>query len=364
MKPDRPDSSGLPAPSGLEHEAAEWIARRYEGLSPVRQAEFERWLHADPRHAAALRELDEVWQQLDRVRLPARVAAGAADPDALALRRPFLRRFVPLLAAAAALAVAWLGWNQAGSKSSGGGIAAATTPAYADAIATDVGHLRKVDLPDGSVVRVNADSRIEVAYTAVERRVRLVRGEAHFTVTKNPPRPFVVDAAGVAVRAVGTAFNVRLRPEAIEVLVTEGRVRVADAARDESLVAPRAATGADREPPVVQAGERVVIAAAPVPAAPRAPVAVAPVEAPEMERLLAWRDRRIEVVAAPLGEIVAEFNRYNRGKLVVAEPELAARRFGGSFRADEPETFVRLLETRFGLRAERQDAVTVLQAGQ
>jgi len=93
-------------------------------------------------------------------------------------------------------------------------------------------------------------------------------------------------------------------------------------------------------------------------------VAADRVAAPDLARVLAWQERRLEFVAAPLAEIVAELNRYNRTQLVVADAALAAQRFGGSFRADQPETLVRLLETRFGLRAERRGDETILRAGE
>jgi transmembrane sensor len=82
-----------------------------------------------------------------------------------------------------------------------------------------------------------------------------------------------------------------------------------------------------------------------------------------LARGLAWQERRLEFVAAPLAEVVAEFNRYNRMQLIVEGAGLAAERFGGSFRADQPDTLVRLLETRFGLRAERRGNETILRAG-
>jgi transmembrane sensor len=72
-------------------------------------------------------------------------------------------------------------------------------------------------------------------------------GEAHFFVEKDPQRPFVVNAAGIDVRAVGTAFNVRIDPAAVEVLVTEGRVRVDPAVPHDDpaapAVSPRASAG-------------------------------------------------------------------------------------------------------------------------
>ncbi|MEN9813374.1 MAG: hypothetical protein RL479_2060 [Verrucomicrobiota bacterium] len=345
----------------VEREAAEWVALRYQGLSPAQAAAFERWLRADSRHAAVFHELEEVWRGLDRVRLPAEDRLGPPDPDLLAPRRPRFFRVGPLLAAAAALAVAWLGWSAWTPAKAGNGRneVAAGALAYSGMVATEVGHLDKLALPDGSIVRINTDSRVEVAYSAGERRVRLVRGEAYFTVAKDATRPFVVDAAGVAVRAVGTAFNVRLRPAGVDVLVTEGTVRVSDPVRAAGGVSPAPPVAAPGLP-LLQAGERLVIPVGEGRAEPVVPVAPVVVPAAEMARALAWQDQRIDVVAVPLAELVAEFNRYNSQKLVVADAALGERRFGGSFRVDAPETFARLLETRFGLRVERRGQVIVI----
>jgi transmembrane sensor len=82
----------------------------------------------------------------------------------------------------------------------------------------------RLALPDGSRVELKDGSEVVVQYSASERRVKLTGGEAHFTVWKDKTRPFIVNAAGVEVRAVGTAFNVRLEAKSVEVLVTEGRV--------------------------------------------------------------------------------------------------------------------------------------------
>src|SRR5688500_14994795 len=75
-------------------------------------------------------------------------------------------------------------------------------------------------LPDGSVVELNAGAELALEFNSALRRVTLVRGEAHFQVTKNPERPFVVRAGNAEVRAVGTAFAVQLGTGLVDVLVT------------------------------------------------------------------------------------------------------------------------------------------------
>ncbi|MDP3071944.1 MAG: FecR domain-containing protein, partial [Opitutaceae bacterium] len=217
-------------------------------------------------------------------------------------------------------------------------------------------------LADGTVVELNGDAVIVSDYTATARRVRLERGEAHFTVTKDTARPFTVTAAGVAVRAVGTAFNVRLADSAVEVLVTEGQVRLQP---QPSPVAPGDTRAT--EPPVPAAAEhvltvrqRAVVATTPTAAAPE----IATLTPGEIERVLAWQHRLITFTATPLREIVAEFNRRNATQLVLADPELAALRVSASLRSDNVTGFVKLLETAFGVRTVRRSESEILLSRQ
>ncbi|HRG57142.1 MAG TPA: FecR domain-containing protein, partial [Lacunisphaera sp.] len=203
------------------------------------------------------------------------------------------------------------------------------------------------------------------AFPPAERRIRLERGEAHFTVAKNPDRPFIVEAGGVSVRAVGTAFNVRLDSKAVEVLVTEGKVRVDDTASGRSLLAAPAGVDPAVLPtlghPILGAGQKVVV----TPEAERvsAGIAATAVSVDEIQRTLSWQERRLDFDLAPLSEIVAEFNRYSRHKLVIGDPVLAEKRFGGSFRPDDQAGFVRMLQENFGVTVQETETATVLRAG-
>ena len=395
-------------PSAIERDALEWMARLDRGMTPEQEAEFDRWLAADVRHAAMFAEFDGTWALLDRMReIPEAVAAsspGEVDPEALApsscvaaavdredgacsrrgtaapdstggqaCRAAARRWVVPAsLAAAAVFVVAYLQWPLAS-------VVGERNAAYAVSLATELGELRKVALPDGSVVQLNTDSAVEVQFSSSARRLRLTRGEAHFTVAKNRARPFTVSAGGLDVRAVGTVFNVRLRSEAVEVLVTEGKVMVDDepsqrpsptgaesaAVRD----APPRDGSADAgrlsppslAPRALAAGEKITISLAPRSSAVSTPAASVAVPLVEIERSLAWQERRLEFVSAPLAEMVAEFNRYNRRKLVIADAALAAQRFGGVFRPDDSAGFVRTLEINFGVVTEQQPDQTILR---
>lgn len=333
----KPSPTPPPDPEEIEATAAVWLSLRDRGLNEEETAEFVRWLQESPRHAEVFADLDRVWGDLDRT-AALRPAAGATAPDLLAPRARIRNRRRRLawasLAVAAGLAVGWVGWGTWQSRPTA---------------ETAVGAFQKLDLPDGSVVQLNTDSAIKVRYSEQERRVELLRGEAHFDVAKNPARPFIVAADRVAVRAVGTAFNVRLLSDAVDVLVTEGKVQVNDAKQGVSLL-PAAPGGSGI--PLLMERERVRVALAPsaVGSAPP-PATIAAVPAAGIHRALAWQERRLEFDDTPLPEVVAEFNRYNRTQLVLADPLLARRRFSGNFRADGYEVFVRLLEENFGLAA-------------
>lgn len=314
--------------------ASEWLARRDRGLTPAEQDAYLQWLAENPAHGRVIAQLEKAWGFMDRLEQWRPAHSAQPNPDLLA--KPHSRRIWFLsgaLAAAAVIAVA-LVWQPFGQ-------AEVTPVAAPTAKLVRNSEVRK--LADGSTVEMHRGSDISVDFSGTERRVRLLGGEAHFTVAKNMERPFIVDAGGVAVRAIGTSFNVKLQPGSVEVLVTEGTVRV-----------DQPAVSSDPIVPALTIGERTSVSLVPV-AAPVAPEVIR-VDEVEMERRLAWQGLRIEFNDSPLAEAVAEFNRHSGGPRIDLAPgaaELAQMKIGGSFRADNVEAFVRLLETGFGVGAER-----------
>ncbi len=329
--------------SDIDAQALAWFGRREGGLTPQEEGEFQAWLEADPRHAEHYGQLDEIWTL--SFALKERVAAPSAVDYPLAPRRSAFRRgWIPTaLAAAATIAIGLYLWRR-------------PDPSFVRyAIVTEVGGIKKLELPDGSVVRLNSDTAVAVELTKSERRIALERGEAHFTVAKDPSRPFVVTAAGVSVRAVGTAFNVSLKSASLEVFVNEGKVKVEEKSRASSTTMPSVDLS-----PVLEAGHKIVVDLKPVPITQ--PMAtVVPVAPPEAERTLAWQAKMLEFDDRPLREIIAEFNRYNQHQLVLLDEALARRTFGGTFRADDYAVLVELLERQFAVIAERSGQQTTLR---
>lgn len=298
----------------VEMQASRWLAARDSGSQTREQAEeFNRWLDADIRHRIAYLRLEAVWRRAEKLR-DLRPLDRGANPDLLS--QPTRRRWPLALAASVVVALLAGGWAWQQHFSW-------------QRFETQVGGFERIVLEDGSVIDLNTDSELRVRLRSAQRELQLLRGEGRFQVAPDAQRPFTVAAAGAAVRAVGTAFTVRLHESAqVDVLVSEGKVAVA-------------AERVQRTPPL-GAGEAAVVLAD--------RVSVTRVEPQALVRRLAWTSGRLDFRGESLGEAVREFNRYNRRKIVIRNPELAGLRVGGSFTATDPQSFASALGSAFDIR--------------
>jgi transmembrane sensor len=209
-------------------------------------------------------------------------------------------------------------------------------------------------LPDGSLVELQPGTELAINFSPASsgpRRVELVKGTAFFQVAKNPERPFVVTSGGIGFRAVGTAFSVGLGQSAVEMIVTEGRVAIDDA--------PAVAT-ARTSPPIVTAGNRVVVDLVQPTVAP---VITSTTEA-EVGSKLAWRVPRLEFNETPLAEVVGLLNQQGGHRLSLGSAELGRVEISGALRADNLEPLLQMLEANYGIRAVRgADGRIELQRG-
>lgn len=327
-----------PGDARAQREALLWMSRIDRGLTPTEQDEFFAWLARSPAHGDSLNRCRQRWRRLDRLADWRPELSAAPNPDLLAPRpRPCWRQWgVPALLAAASIAVIATVWQPHGND--------ARESVTASFVAKPED--RRI-LPDQSVVKLNDGAVHDVLYTDTERRIRLRSGEAFFKVTKDPRRPFVVEAGGATVRAVGTAFNVRFAGGELDVLVAEGSVEVAPpmAPRREPSVALAP------DPTVLGARQRVSLSLA----APLARGQIATLTRREIQQTLAWQHGLMTFQDQPLAAIVEELNRLNQRQIALMDEPVAALRFSGTFRSDNLDGFVRLLETSFGADVTHRD---------
>jgi transmembrane sensor len=211
---------------------------------------------------------------------------------------------------------------------------------------TAIGEQAAVALPDGSSFDLNTDSRIWVDYSQRQRVIRLERGEAFFKVAHDTARPFWVRAGDYWVRAVGTAFNVYLRPTGVEVTVSEGTVKVVNATANEPPPSDAAITGFTA---AVTAGEQADVH-------DRAEV-IHELDSAQISRLLAWRNSSLYFQDQPLGEVVNEMMRYTTLKIEFDDDALRSLPVGGTFQTspDGVEALLTMLHDGFGTTVRRDD---------
>lgn len=209
--------------------------------------------------------------------------------------------------------------------------------------ATAIGEQRSVVLNDGSVVILNTSSAIQVKLTKTARTIHLMSGEALFQVAHDKTRPFYVVAGNTTVRAVGTQFNVDRRASGTTVTVIEGRVSV-ESGTENPIDKPTDIGTSIR----LSAGEGVTVSPRVKPHATAANIATA----------TAWTQRRLIFEHRPLGEVAAEFNRYNRQKIQIESAELRSQEVTGVFAANDPSSFLDFVAKIPGVSIEQQADVT------
>lgn len=315
-----------------------WTVRVDRGLTPPEQDEFSQWLAGDSRNRAAWAEHRHEWEELDRLAGLQCTIDAVPDPDLLRPARARLARLRPTVWMAAAAVVAFAAFIVGSLKTKE---PAEIRPSIR--ITPGLTRITQQHLSDGTVVELNRGAIVDEYYSQTERRVSVRTGEAHFTVVKDPSRPFVVEVGGVSVRAVGTAFNIRLADGLLAVIVTAGRVQVGGAGTGVAH-----GTGGQT---LLSAGQSTTINLSDR----AAPLAARQLSAEELEQFLAWQPRVLDFNGASLHEIMHGFNRHNPVHLVTSDPQIADLRLSATIRSDNVEGFLRLLRSAFQIEADWKD---------
>jgi transmembrane sensor len=305
----------------LSDEAVEWLVRvKFGQATPAAHAD---WRRRSPAHDAAAREAEALWQDVGETR----VAAAAARHRPLPQRAHPSRRLVVGGGIAASLAIGVVASGVIGPPA---GLLSDHT--------TRIGERRRIVLPDQSIALLNTASALSVRYTAGARDLRLDAGEALFQVEKDAARPFIVHAGPGAARALGTTFAVRRADDEIRVVVSEGQVLV---------LAP----GADAVR--LAAGEGAAFGADGLHGAP------GPLDA---AAATAWHRGKLIFNQRPLGEVVAELDRYHRGRILLADAELAGLPVTGVFGLDDRDGVLHSIERVLPVSVSRWPLLTILRA--
>ena len=336
--------TAFPDLQGIEAEAFAWIVKLDSGeVSSEDHAAFREWRERSQRHRDALMQACDFWGGLDRLShlevlsedRPSAVGEAVA-PSVVSRRR---KAFRPRLFAAAAAIVLLIGvaaiLRYQGPDST-------EQPQF---YSTEVGAQETILLSDGSEVILNTDSRLEVRFSHARRDVRLLQGEAHFEVVSDPDRPFAVLAGNSAVRAVGTAFTVRMFEERVQVIVTEGSVELhslENIAVDADIAQVYGNDLSLRRLAKVSAGQNAVFG-----------VEIEQIQTlgeETLHRQLAWHQGMLTFAGDPLSKVVDDVSRYTEISITIDDPALLDLPVGGLFRIGDVEALFDAVQQSLGVR--------------
>lgn len=328
----------------IEEEAARWLLRREDpDWSTADAVALAAWLDCTMAHRAAFWRLEQGWAAADRV-----AALGLSAPPARASRLGW-RRGIGSIARmprgfrgsiAASLLVFLLAGGIWWSRIISSPAPEAVTLAYR----TPVGGQRLLKLDDGSRVEMNTATTLRASAGSDTREVWLDDGEAYFDIVHRRDRDFVVHAGPRTITVLGTRFIVRRAGDKVTVAVLSGRVRVQDAVPE---------AGARMRSAVVTTGDIAV-------SQPRATLITTDTPV-RVDAIAAWRNGMIVFDNTTLSDATAEFNRYSKRPIHVADPALAELRIGGSFRTRDGAAFVELMRRAYHVRVRDDDTAIVLE---
>ncbi len=350
----------------IEEEAAAWLIK-LDSDTPVSAADrqaLHEWLGRSPIHREEINDLADFWGRMNVLTelavplgrsetQPERSAFTIAYRVLFSLNRTSIATVVLLLG----VAIVFSSWMTTDPLTTSNGL-----------YATAVGQQQTTHLADGSVIQLNTNSQMEVAYNEHYRNIRLLQGEGHFSVTKNPDRPFRVYAGDGRIQAVGTAFSIRLQDQDVNITVTEGRVSLASF---NELKTTASKAGTDNKEQgirdsraddyaenlgILEVGQNTIIKHRILKESTDEQTkldTIQTIEEQELARRLSWRKGLLIFAGESLEDVVAEIGRYTTVSIDITDPEVRAIKIGGQFKVGEIDAMFDVLEENFGLRVTR-----------
>ena len=304
-----------PPPQGfsgdtLTREALGWLLHLNSGnASDEDRAAFEAWQNWSEQHRQATARAKRLWGELGPALITKKAGAGK------------LPAIVVAAIGLAALAYA-------------GGLFGSPASYFAD-YASSTGEIRHIVLKDGSEVDLDTGTSFDVSDG--DRAITLHTGQVFVKVKPGNPTPFTVSTGSVRSVALGTAFAVRRDVGQETILVSESSVRVSG----------------------TELAQAVDVAAGFAVTAAHGSALVGPVAA-DVAAMTAWRNGELRFTQRPLGDVIAELNRYRRGRIVILGGDLKSMPVTGNVEIADVDSFLSSLQTALPVKVLRIPGFTTI----
>ena len=334
--------------SEIEAQARAWVVQLDGDPGKDEIMEFRAWLQKSPLHREIFRQASETWGDMDRL-AEVYFAHDDSRKDVRFLPRFTSNRFIfasgiafACLIMVAVVSIFILNQNYANKQVSSSRVSTAYK--------TTIGEIRTVVLPDGTNVKMNTDTSLNVSYGQETRLVNLKAGEAFFEVAHDADKPFVVRVGNYLVRATGTAFSVKMLDNNFDVLVTNGQVDVKalkHPSSDYGMLDLRSVDHSNllatlsKDQKFILHGDQ------------DKPELIESVKPGGVEKSLSWRDGMLMFDDDPLENVITEINRYSTTKVVISDSRIRDIRFGGYFHISDISSILATMEENYGIHADR-----------
>lgn len=328
--------------------ASLWISAIDRGLNIQEQEQFKLWMLQSTAHQNAVYELAQLWDDLSvlnelSVLFPNKHSAGIKTKPA----------YVYGIAASIIAALMMYSYFLINIDSNFNQNLAKVN--YTKIYKTKVGEQATYVLPDGTIVQLNTNSSLEVAYSQGRRQLLLSRGEGRFNVAKDASRPFSVMAGDKSFTALGTVFNVQRNTSSdLELVVTEGKVMITDpsvAVNADDFKAYQQADNSNHE--IRQINANIVISGEKAIIEQSVTKPITQLSVDDVQRDLAWQNGMLIFNGEQLVDALNEVSRYTATRFELSSDELARIKVAGVFKAGDVAGLLESLQNNFSIEHER-----------
>ncbi|MFC7292847.1 FecR family protein [Hirschia litorea] len=323
--------------------AQEWFLLINSGSASEQQYRaLDQWLEQDIKHKQAFESIRALWMSLDLVEdiesfLP-------VEPEE-APRRGAANWLMGARAMTAAAFLIGCGVIiSTGSLFDGfGNEETESLNATAGAVlqfATLTGKIQNIELEDGSLVKLDAESELTVTFSDKKRYVNLLKGRAFFDVAKDEARPFIVDTGENLVTVKGTAFDIRKSVNDVRVSVLEGVVDVSKAKDPSNEILVQLLPG------------KQMLA--------KIDGSLKEVRSFDKDKQTGWTKGHLSFSQARLEDIIIDANKYRDNKIVLSEQSIGDLLFTTSFDIEQSDQMLEGVVYVHGLEVANYEDVTIL----
>lgn len=327
-------------------EASQWVARLHaDYCTEEDRAAFRRWLELDPAHQAEFDSHMRLWkgvELLGDIPLELETTAPCSDqPPSFSGEVSRKENWIDRLAS---YFTVWSGGAALLSLITAVLLVTLHGQDPVSYYATQAGQQSEILLDDGSQVFLNTNSKLEVEYTEHQRSIKLLHGEAFFSVAKAPNRPFIVKAGSGSVRAIGTQFNVWKRTDRVDVSVKEGRIAV-------KAIDKRGSNSQKAKQETLEAGQRISYKSNGI---------LSGIEDVNSDAVAAWQQNKMVFDNQRLEDVISNAQRYIKGEIVIMDPSLSDIRVTGEFDTTDIPSMLATLEIALPVKVVTHDNQKVL----